>query len=312
MKSNMDSTKQALLAKYGLTVTNYLAHGMEAEVYRRDTETVLKLYSRAQLDNLHILQAFYANLDRTRIPYALPSIRHLDAEGQYAISIESYLPGHPLSKHIAAMRQGDLDSVFPGYVAAVLRLSQVGMPPHATRYRLFDRYGISQQTDGGWHAYARRWLQHKVQTLNPYFERDIADFSAKIDALDGLLSQPYCGPYRLVHGDIFPGNLLVDAQGDVLALLDFGLFTHYGDPLLDAAIAWVCFDMYDELQADVRTRLLPFFLDQLGPDIQGQLLRYLLLYSLVSANAYAADCSDGHYAWCIANLNTDRYWNEMA
>ena len=32
------------------------------------------------------------------------------------------------------------------------------------------------------------------------------------------------------------------------------------------------------------------------------------LYSLLAANTYAPDCSDGHYRWCVDNLNTEDYW----
>ena len=125
------------------------------------------------------------------------------------------------------------------------------------------------------------------------------------------MNQPYDGAYTLIHGDIFPDNVLVAPDGRPLALLDFGLFTMYGDPLFDAATAWVFFDMYDELEANIRGRLLPFFLNLLGTEAVGKLYRYVLLYSLLSANTYATDCSDGHYRWCVANLNTEAYWKRI-
>jgi aminoglycoside phosphotransferase (APT) family kinase protein len=129
--------------------------------------------------------------------------------------------------------------------------------------------------------------------------------------MDAWLAQPYQGEYQLIHGDICPGNLLASTHGQICGLLDFGIFTMYGDPLFDAATAWLFFDMYDELQANVRARLLPFVLERYGTASYGRLIRYVLLYSLLSANTYAPDCSDGHYAWCVRNLNTEAYWTQI-
>ncbi|MEZ4675028.1 MAG: hypothetical protein R2932_12375 [Caldilineaceae bacterium] len=45
----------------------------------------------------------------------------------------------------------------------------------------------------------------------------------------------------------------------------------------------------------------------MGETIRPLLYRYLL-YSFLSANTYSAECTDGHYAWCVANLNNAGYW----
>ena len=85
----------------------------------------------------------------------------------------------------------------------------------------------------------------------------------------------------------------------------------YGDSLFDIATGWVFFDMYDELKADIRERLLDITLDRLGEGVRGKLYRYVLLYSILGANAYSPDCTDGHYHWCVANLNNEAYWNNI-
>lgn len=40
-----------------------------------------------------------------------------------------------------------------------------------------------------------------------------------------------------VHGDAYPGNVLVDDDGKVATILDFGRYSLVGDPHLDVAIA---------------------------------------------------------------------------
>jgi aminoglycoside phosphotransferase (APT) family kinase protein len=310
----VDTTKQALLAKYGLTPSDFIGRGMEAEVYRYRPDVVVKLYPHSQQlwANLHDLQAFYGTLERSAVPYALPTINQIAVEGDYVVTWESYLAGEPFAKRIAACATANLERLFSAYVAAVHAVSQLTMPLASSRYKLFDPDLVSLRTEGDWHAFLSRWLFAKLSSLASHFERDVIAFDQKLAVMQTLLAQPYHGDYRLIHGDICPANLLVDAQGQICGLLDFGLFTLYGDPLFDAATAWVFFDMYDELQTNVRARLLPFVLQRFGPANYGKLIRYVLLYSFLSANTYAADCSDGHYAWCVSNLNNAVYWEQVA
>lgn len=309
----MQLTKETLLARYGLTEQNFIGRGMEAEVYRAGAGEVVKLYPYSDhvATNLHTLQVFYATLPRTLVPYALPAINQITAEGEWLVTREPYLAGEPLTKRLATCPPSELETLFPTYVAAVHALGQIPMPPTATGYKLFDPARLGLRAAGDWHVFLRCWLQAQLVAVASYFAQDVVNFTEKLSIMERVLAQPYRGDYQLIHGDIFPGNLLVGERGQVTALLDFGLFTLYGDPLFDAATAWVFFDMYDELRADVRSRLLPFVLGQYGAANYGKIVRYLLLYSLLSANTYAPDCSDGHYQWCVRNLNTAAYWEQI-
>jgi hypothetical protein len=112
----------------------------------------------------------------------------------------------------------------------------------------------------------------------------VSDFALKMQQLRAVLDQPYRG-----------GNLLLNDDREITALLDFGLLTMYGDYLFDIATGWVFFDMYDELKAHIRERYLVMLLDQLGEHVRGKLYRYVLIYSIISANTYSSMCSDGHY-----------------
>ncbi|GAA2722901.1 aminoglycoside phosphotransferase family protein [Cellulomonas aerilata] len=49
------------------------------------------------------------------------------------------------------------------------------------------------------------------------------------------------GPPVWLHGDLHPANLLLTADGDLAAVLDFGDLTA-GDPATDLATAWLTFD----------------------------------------------------------------------
>ncbi len=62
------------------------------------------------------------------------------------------------------------------------------------------------------------------------------------------------GPPVWLHGDLHPGNLLVNASGGLSAVIDFGDLTA-GDPASDLAVAWLAFD------PDVRTAFRDLVVD---------------------------------------------------
>ena len=204
-----------------------------------------------------------------------------------------------------------MDTMMQIYLDAALELSTIQIPSDFDRYKLFDVEGISSRTKSDWHQFLTRYLTQKLEQVTNYLSKDVTNLALKVQRLYTILTQPYSGNYHLIHGDFFPGNILVDKMQCVTALLDFGLLTMYGDFLFDIATGWVFFDMYDELKANLRERYLSIVLETLGKHVRGKLYRYVLFYSVISANTYSSICADGHYQWCVANLNHQEYWNKI-
>jgi len=261
--------------------------------------------------DLLTLQDFYNGLDRQRVPYALPRIYSVAEEADVLLTIEQRLAGTQLSTLLPTLPPGRLEVIMQRYLDAALALARLQPPPSFDRYKLFDPNHMSLRAAGDWHQFLVRYLTHKLAQVSPYLIHDVPQFAGKIEQPRMVLDQPYRGDYRLIHGDYFPGNLLVDADTQITALLDFGLLTMYGDVLFDLATGWVFFDMYDELKAQVRERCLAMLLDRLGEQVRGKLFRYVLIYSILSANTYSPQCRDGHYHWCVDNLSNQDYWSAI-
>jgi aminoglycoside phosphotransferase (APT) family kinase protein len=311
-EAGMIKLRNHILQQYQVTPDDRLGSGMEAEVYAYGADQVLKLYfGTVNLADLQTLKDFYESLDRRGLPYALPYIHTIEQIDSALVTVEQRLTGQPMADRLPALTTAQFDKMMQRYLDATLALGQVHAPANFTHYKLFDPAQVSQRTHGDWHQFLDRYLHHKLTAVRPYLSRDVIDFETKVNKLRSILAQPYPGDHRLIHGDFCPPNLLLDSDNRVTALLDFGLLTMYGDPLFDLATGWVFFDMYDELRAQVRQRYLALLLAQLGASRRGRLYCYVLYYSLVGANAYSSTCQDGHYQWCVDNLNRPDYWRGL-
>lgn len=67
---------------------------------------------------------------------------------------------------------------------------------------------------------------------------DVADAGAVLALAEASLALPaFAGPPRWVHGDLYARHLLVDDDGALCGVIDWG-DVHHGDPALDLSIAW--------------------------------------------------------------------------
>ena len=80
------------------------------------------------------------------------------------------------------------------------------------------------------------------------FHRDIEALVAAADALfDGIPPEP---PKVLVHGDMFPANVLMDGQSRVTAVVDFGTWTLTGSATYELASAAMFCETADGVTPD--------------------------------------------------------------
>lgn len=306
------NAKSILLDKFGISKSDYLGSGMEAEVYAYDDNKVVKLYNDMSDSNKQrILKGFYSKIDSSSLSYELPFIYDTFEENGILVTIEKRIEGNNLQSMLSKMNYIEQNNMMETYLNANIELKSVKVKPNLEGYTLFNDQQISSLNINSWFDLLKEEIFRKQKELESYLKRDVVNYSAKVKQLVGILSLGYEGEYSLIHGDFYPGNVMINESGKVTGLIDFGLMTMYGDNLFDIAIGWVCFDMYNELNANIYERYLNIIISTLGEDVRKRLYFYVLIYSYVSANFYSHNCEDGHYQWCVRNLNNKNYWEVL-
>jgi hypothetical protein len=132
---------------------------------------------------------------------------------------------------------------------------------------------------------------------------DIARFDEVIATVRGhLAALPPHGERRLVHGDYFPGNVMIGDDLTVSGVIDFGTLTVMGDPAMDIASAVVLIEVarpsFDPADVEyltaraVRTHGAAFV----------ALLRAYREYYALRLAPYAETQDPRLYAWCVRSL----------
>lgn len=306
------NAKSIILDKFGISKSNFLGSGMESEVYAYDDNKVVKLYNDMSDSNKQrILKGFYSKIDSSSLSYELPFIYDTFEENGILVTIEKRIEGNNLQSMLSKMNYIEQNNMMETYLNANIELKSVKIKPNLEGYILFNDQQISSLNINSWFDLLKEEIFRKQKELESYLKRDVVNYDAKVKQLVEILSLGYEGEYSLIHGDFYPGNVMINESGKVTGLIDFGLMTMYGDNLFDIAIGWVCFDMYNELNANIYERYLNIIISTLGEDVRKRLYFYVLIYSYISANFYSPNCEDGHYQWCVRNLNNKNYWEVL-
>jgi aminoglycoside phosphotransferase (APT) family kinase protein len=113
-----------------------------------------------------------------------------------------------------------------GFLVALQRIDPTGGP--AAGAHCFHRGADLRVYDAETHE--------AIAALGPRI-----DGATATDAWQAALAATWTGAPVWFHGDIAAGNLLLDDQGDLAAIIDFGT-SGVGDPACDLVIAWTLFE----------------------------------------------------------------------
>jgi hypothetical protein len=299
---NHDQKWPGFFASQGYRYAELMAAGVEGTIYRLGDETIAKVWARRQPAELRRLQGYYDDLAQSGLPFLTPQILSITEVDGIAVTFDRELPGKPLQNELSA-DAGEIPEEVVDHLVNILKaLASVPATENMRQMAVIDEQRPFWQGADNFSAALTALLNRRVVRFGNVLRRHVQDFDDKYDGLlKNLAAVDVVSPAAL-HGDLFPENILVDKNGRLTAVLDFGFLSSAGDPRMDAAITAVITNMYGQHARRIAAELTKRFCADLGYPRE-ILLLYRAAYAVATSNFLTEDGSDGHFAWCVDWLN---------
>ena len=313
----IDAEERAqILEHFRVSSAHLLAAGTEAEVYSYGDEHVVKLYGDSgRLANLEALKSFYESLDERPSGLKLPRILEILSFGSAIGVIESKVPGRSLEELLPALNATAEENAIHIYLNAARALKEIKLLTPPTRYILFDETDQSSLSGQTWPEFYAQLLHEKVARVGDLLAQNVSEFRSKFERLIESVGKDIDIEISLIHGDFFPGNLLVaEDLSHATGVVDFGSFTMFGDPMVDMAGAVGFYRMYDPDRTAIRNRVLDRAEQMLTSNEIGRIYRYLAGQAIVTCDLYISESDpldNGHFRWALEILEDSRVWSNL-
>jgi hypothetical protein len=290
----------AYFAAEGFRAAEPLGAGMEGAVYGLGGDLVAKVWGARPAGQLRRLGLFYAYLDSAGLPFLTPLFHDVRDVSGRAVTIERRLPGVPLDD-----KRFSGPGAWPGALACVMSvLAAFAAVPGAAPLRalpVLDEDAAPWAGRDSWPQALSDLVVRRAERSGALLRASVPDFDGKLDKLFRALAATGPATITLAHGDLIPGNILVDNDLRPLAVLDFGFLSTAADPAFDAAVTASVYDMYSPAARDTERRIDDALISRFGYTPR-RLALYRAAYAIITSTAYDPTGQDGHYQWCTGML----------
>lgn len=291
--SDTRTIRRWILRRFSLSADSKLGEGDEAEVYALGADRVVKLF-KPTVDPLGLDRrlAFYASLDASTVPFAVPRIIELNEEGGCRYTIEVRIPGRSLIDTLPHLDEARRSYAIMAYADAATEIGRIGCP----RPGFGDMVSVPPLVAPSWSEFIVARAKADLNQNRGRINLAIDQPERAIDRLEQLSSGRLDVEPGLVLGDYHPANVMVDDRGHVTGVVDFSGLTLFGDPRLDMAASVLNLNGLDGVTALDREAVL------------GRLRKAglheddLELYRLYSAFRFLDTPRDGLFHWCLATI----------
>jgi aminoglycoside phosphotransferase (APT) family kinase protein len=286
----------------------FIATGMEGFVFDIGDRLIAKVWIKKEPLEIQPLRSFYAQLREKRLPFATPLIHEvIKTDTGFTISLEEKLAGVSLRSILERDPESDIlsqkgmDAIF----SVVEALGTAGDIPVARDLALLNEPSLWMQ-NATWGTVLGDFMTLRVNKHKAVLQHVVSNLEYKLSRVVFLLKSLNVAHPGIIHGDICTENVLIDATTMTpTSLLDFGFLTTSADPLFDAVISTLIFDMYSSHSLKVRENLRERFAQKLGRPFREVYPLYKAAYALATSNAYSEDGDEGHFRWCVDILNDE-------
>jgi len=282
-------------------VVRRIGHGGEATVYELTGGRVIRIFHGGP-HGARTIAAFYRAIGKADVPFALPQIVEQGEDDGVSYSVDRLIPGRPLHELMRHLVAHDRARALASYTDAAFHIAS--LPVVRPEYGEFLRDDDSIRAPA-WSEYLLARM-HRSLEQSPWLDDDVPALDRLVAELTRRIQALTPARKALVHGDYFPGNVLMSDDLTVAGVIDFGPLTVIGDPYLDLASAVMFLEVvspgYTPADTDfVRNRLAA----HVGGDVDELISTYRGWYA-VRFSPYRDD-DPSLYAWCTASLNSLRH-----
>ena len=279
----------AVLHHFGLTEADRIGSGWESRIYGLPPDLVLKIPHPEPGAEARVRTgaAFCAGLPP--LPFAVPRVREIGHIDGMLFTIEDRIAGRALSEDLPELEGARRRQALASYLAVAEAMA-----------------GVTVEGDYGDLLLAQplrrpHWGEYLAERLQGF--ADDAVLAREVPGLDGIVARLRAqllalpDPARcVVHGDIWPPNVMMDEDLAVTGLIDFSFTTRVGDTVMDLAGA-----MYFLQVANPRGAEDSAYLGALIAARHGAAVRERLdLYAVWFAFSFAFNHDDAVvHAWCL-------------
>ena len=289
-----------VLRHFSLSQDDLLGFGGESRVYALDDERVLRVYERgADRGYVDRLREFYESLRSGDLPFEIPVVIEIAAHGSLLYALEARIKGSRMSDFLRTATGEERRRSLVSYVETSNRVQE--LPFESDDFgELFLPESMRRPA---WTEYLLARARDSVSRADAELARDVPDLSDIVASWerDLALVSDVRTP-RLVHGDYFPGNVMVNERGQVIAVIDFSPMSLAGDPRLDLLCALIFIEVDDGYQSSDSETVRQLIAERHGEAILRLESVYRTYYSLYFSSVKMSDHK--LYAWCIANLTS--------
>ncbi len=293
-----------ILNQSGWPTVGPLGSGMEGHVFDIGDDLVAKVWLAKKPDELAPLQTFYLMLDTLDLPFATPRIIEIHDLPGGTVSIERALHGTPLIDLVDRDQREPPTFATDAVMSVLTALRDHPVPDARPILPILGIHPLEAIPPHNATPTLLHIVRRNVERYGALLRRWVTDFDWVLDrTIQQVTRLPNTGR-SAVHGDLCPPNILIGTDGSVSAVIDWGFLSHVGDTAFDATIACGSYNLYGQHFRQTDDSLVSICVDRHGFDRQ-RLLIYRALYALLTSNAYSEDGRDGHFGWCVGNLNRD-------
>ena len=282
--------------RFRADVVQRIGHGGEATVFELTGGRALRVYHGLP-HGAGEIASFYRAIARGTTSFALPETLEQGEDEGVFYSVDVLIPGRPLHELMPQLAGSERDRALASYTDAAFEIGS--LPLVRDEYGEFLRDDDSIRAES-WNAYLLARMRPSLEA-SPWLPGDVPNLGPVVDELSNRIRAMEPVAKALVHGDYFPGNVLISDDLSVSGVIDFGALTVIGDADVDLVSALIFLEVVRPGYTPADTHfVLQRLVARAGEGIREKITTYRGWYALRFAPYRDDDAK--LYAWCVQSL----------